>query len=110
MKLAAYLLIVLLLSLSALAENNAKPALADNERSPQVLPGRRIPLTDDEAASLTTEKNTCYTIRAYLFERSQTTDTPRPAGMTTCVPHNPRALKRIEKKPVKSDPAIYVTY
>ena len=110
MKLAAYLLTALLLSVDVAAQDTAKQSPPKDKASPEASRVRRAPLNGEELAPAETENNTCYTIRAYLFERSQTTDTPRPAGMMTCVPHNPRALKKIQKVPRKSEPRVRVVY
>lgn len=108
MKLAAYLVAALFLGAVATAQDAAKPAPADE--AAVAGPTRALPDNWQENATvLRYEDKTCYTIRAYYFERS-TSGTPEPAGMTTCVRSSPRALKKIEKKPAKSEPAIFVSY
>lgn len=108
MKLAAYLLVALLFSACVAAQDSAKPAPPKQQSPATTTDEMRFSVEDEEQASTARENNTCYTIRAYFFERSAD-PAPEPVGMATCVPSSQRALKRAQKKPVKTIAPIFVT-
>ena len=97
MKLAAYLLAVLLLSICPAAQDAAKPTPVHDKRGPEASRGLPYVGDDEQAASLKDDK-TCYAIRAYLFDHPKAR-APERVGMLTCVPSGPRDLKRATKKP-----------
>jgi hypothetical protein len=108
MKPPAYLLVALMLSASAIAQDSAKSAPAKDHSLAKTAVGVRVPLSDEELASVATESETCYTIRAYFFERSED-GTFQPAGMTTCVSSSPRALKKAQEKS-RSEASVRLVY
>lgn len=97
MRPVAYLLSLMLLGIGALAQDAAQQSSNDPSDA-KTRPGVRVPLSDEEfASSLAAEDNTCYTMRTYFFRPSED-GTVEPAGMTTCVKSNQRALKRAQKE------------
>jgi hypothetical protein len=114
MKALTFLLIVTCTGLAAAAQESNKSSSPDSNARSQVSADLTYPpRTDPGSASSERENTTCYTVRAYLFERSQT-GTPEPAGMITCVPADRRELKRIReelkrsrKRPAPSVPGAY---
>jgi hypothetical protein len=44
------------------------------------------------------ERNTCFTIRSYMF-RQQDGHAPVPAGMTTCTPSNILQQRQVSPRP-----------
>ena len=55
--------------------------------------------SDDSVASRSTqERNTCFTIRSYMF-RQQDGNAPVPAGMTTCTPANILQQRQVSPRP-----------
>jgi hypothetical protein len=63
---------------------------------------RKLPqqtmLLDDQSQLAESQRNTCYTMRSYLF-RHHDGQAPVPAGMTTCTPANVLQQRRVTTGP-----------
>ena len=83
------LYLVFIFATTAPQQQNAVPTLQQKLPAQTMRPGDQIASQFAEA-----QRNTCYTMRSYLFHQ-QDGQAPVPAGMTTCTPANVLQQRRV---------------